>query len=331
MPAFSVVIPLFNKEQYIGRALNSVLTQTFEDFEVIVVNDGSTDEGANVVKEFVDSRIHLVHQKNAGETAARNRGIEEAKAELIAFLDADDEWKPRFLETVLRLKNIYPKAGAYATAFDMCLPSSKMIRSRHMEIPDHPWEGVLPNYFKAAFNIHPVCASAVAIPKAIFADVGKFPEGIHLGGDIDMWLRIAVKYNIAYSTCVSAIYYQDAENRACDLHILGEDPRFIKTALKAIERNEVAPNLMNDLKEYIAAKQIAAAKHNIFAGNRRVARRLLLKSKTKRFILRKAWWLFLCALPNSVPHILRKIKRNTKRALMNCLRRFKTVNNSNPN
>jgi glycosyltransferase involved in cell wall biosynthesis len=264
----------------------------------------------------------LIHQKNAGETAARNRGIEEAKTELIAFLDADDEWLPRFLETVLRLKNAYPLAGAYATAYNICLPSGKMIRSTHREVPDHPWEGVLPNYFRAAFNIHPICSSAVAIPKGIFSDLGKFAEGINLGGDLDMWLRIALKYPIAYSTFVSATYYQDADNRACDTYIEGEEPVFIKTALKAIGKNEVASNLMTDFKEYIAVKQIGAAKENIFAGNRHVARRLLLKSKTKRFILRKVFWIFVSALPISAPHWLKKIKKNTKKALKKCLNLF---------
>ncbi len=96
MPLISVVIPLYNKEPYIKRAIDSILAQKIQDYEIIVIDDGSTDKSAEVVKSFPDPRIRLIQQENAGVSAARNRGIEEAKAELIAFLDADDEWTPIF-------------------------------------------------------------------------------------------------------------------------------------------------------------------------------------------------------------------------------------------
>ena len=104
IPQVSVVIPLYNKAPYIDRALRSVLAQTFQDFEVIIVDDGSTDGGAKIVKSTTDKRIKLIQQKNSGVSAARNRGIQESKSKLIAFLDADDEWKSRFLEVILRLR-----------------------------------------------------------------------------------------------------------------------------------------------------------------------------------------------------------------------------------
>ena len=85
----SVVIPLYNKEKQIRKTLQSVLTQTFQDFEIVVVNDGSTDNSAIEVEKVKDPRIRLIHQQNAGVSAARNKGIEEARYELIAFLDAD--------------------------------------------------------------------------------------------------------------------------------------------------------------------------------------------------------------------------------------------------
>src|SRR5512143_913149 len=91
-----VVIPLYNKGTLVRRALNSVLGQTFQNFEVVVVDDGSTDEGPDVVRECSDSRVRLIQQANAGPGAARNRGARETQAPLLAFLDADDEWMPRF-------------------------------------------------------------------------------------------------------------------------------------------------------------------------------------------------------------------------------------------
>lgn len=105
----SVVIPLYNKAPYITRALDSVVTQTFADFEVIVVDDGSTDEGSQIVDAYNDVRVRLVRQSNWGPGAARNRGIVEARGELIAFLDADDEWLPEYLTEGVALLN---KAGS---------------------------------------------------------------------------------------------------------------------------------------------------------------------------------------------------------------------------
>jgi glycosyltransferase involved in cell wall biosynthesis len=101
-PRISVIVPLYNKAPYIKRALDSIARQTLSDFEVIVVDDGSTDEGPQVVSEYTDKRFRFISQENLGPGAARNHGIEEASAKLIAFLDADDEWLPEYLEEGVR-------------------------------------------------------------------------------------------------------------------------------------------------------------------------------------------------------------------------------------
>ncbi|NLZ30356.1 MAG: glycosyltransferase family 2 protein, partial [Methanomicrobiales archaeon] len=117
MPEVSVVIPLYNKAPYIARALSSIIAQTRQDFEVIVIDDGSTDGGEEIVRGFDDPRIRVIRQENRGVSAARNRGIEAARADFIAFLDADDEWMPTHLGALLRLRGRYPRAGAYGTAY----------------------------------------------------------------------------------------------------------------------------------------------------------------------------------------------------------------------
>ena len=95
----SVVIPLYNKEEQIADTLQSIFEQTFQDFEIVIVDDGSTDNSVEEVEKFTDSRIRLIHQINAGVSAARNRGIEEARGELIAFLDVENEWKREYFAT----------------------------------------------------------------------------------------------------------------------------------------------------------------------------------------------------------------------------------------
>ncbi|MDM5272778.1 glycosyltransferase family A protein, partial [Sulfurovum sp. zt1-1] len=112
---FSVVIPLYNKEQYIAKTLESVLLQTFQEYEIIVVDDGSTDKSTFEVKRYNDNRIRLIQQENAGVSAARNRGIEEANYDLIAFLDADDEWLPNHLQELINLRIDYPECEVFAT------------------------------------------------------------------------------------------------------------------------------------------------------------------------------------------------------------------------
>lgn len=113
---FSIIIPLYNKEQTIVRTLYSVLSQTYHDFEVIIVNDGSNDNSLdNINKNILDSRIKIINQENQGVSAARNRGVEESKHDYIAFLDADDEWLPGYLEKVIEAISLFPNAGMYCT------------------------------------------------------------------------------------------------------------------------------------------------------------------------------------------------------------------------
>ena len=113
----SVVIPLYNKERYIERAVYSVLSQTFQQFEIVIVNDGSTDGSVSVIERMNNPLIRLIHQKNGGVSAARNRGIEEARFEYIAFLDADDEWKENHLEVIAGLIRKFPECGVFGTSY----------------------------------------------------------------------------------------------------------------------------------------------------------------------------------------------------------------------
>ncbi len=101
MPQVTVIIPLYNKERTVARALESVQAQEFTDFEVIVVDDGSSDQGPQVVRSFADPRFRMVHQPNAGPGSARNHGGNLARGDLLAFLDADDEWRPEYLGTMV--------------------------------------------------------------------------------------------------------------------------------------------------------------------------------------------------------------------------------------
>lgn len=314
MPLASVVIPLYNKEPHIKRAIDSVLAQKVQDFEVIIVDDGSTDKSAEVVKSFTDSRIRLIQQKNQGVSAARNRGAKSANSDLIALLDADDEWTPTFLETIIRLNRKYPEAGMYCTAYNEYV-YGKIQTINYKVIPPASWEGLLSNYFlSAALGPHPVCSSSVCIPKDIYISVGGFQVGAPWGEDDDFWGRIAIKYPVAFSQSTGAICYKNATNRACNLQISVEHP-FVKTACDLINSNNVPQNMRDDLRECIAKYQISSAAHNIKIGNPKLGRNILKGCNTKLLYRKKLFWIFLSLVPTSMLKLIRKFKRKCELSL----------------
>ena len=202
----SVIIPLYNKETGIATALRSVLTQTYQDFEIIIVDDGSTDGSVAIVETFNDQRIRLIRQQNAGVSAARNKGIAEAKGEYVAFLDADDEWLPEFLAEIRTLQQEYPECKAQATNYIFC-SNGVLSQTILNKIPFQGERGVLSNYFEVASCSHPpVWTGAVCIERKLLQEIGGFPIGIKSGEDLLTWARIAVRTQWTYSLKAFAQY-----------------------------------------------------------------------------------------------------------------------------
>lgn len=202
----SIVIPLYNKETSIANTLNCVLAQTYQDFEIVVVDDGSTDSSAAIVGTFKDSRIRLIRQPNGGVSAARNTGIREAKGEYVAFLDADDVWLNGHLENLVQLIRKYPQNKAYATNYYNEL---KGIRKKIVinKISFTTETGILKNYFEICCCSHPpVWSSAVCVERNLIIEIGGFPIGVTSGEDLLTWARIAVRTEWAYSLKPTAIY-----------------------------------------------------------------------------------------------------------------------------
>ena len=247
----SVVIPLYNKATTIAKALDSVLSQTYQDFEVIVVDDGSTDDGVAVVEQYTDSRIRLIRQANAGVSAARNKGIAEARGEYVAFLDADDEWMPEFLAEIVALQKVFPECRAQATSYVINTRGVKSsITLRKM--PFQGERGVLTNYFEVASCSHPpVCSICVCIERALLQKIGGFPMGITSGEDLLTWARIAVRTHWAYSLRPLAQYNVEAllvDEKPGRQHDKGE---VVSSELIAL-LGEIEPSRRGELKKYIS-------------------------------------------------------------------------------
>ena len=209
----SVVIPLYNKEKQIANTLHSVLRQTFQNFEIVVVDDGSTDNSVQEVEKVNDIRIRIVHQKNAGVSAARNKGIVEANYDLIAFLDADDEWKVEYLETQYYLFQKYLQCSVFACGYEFSDSNGNVSGTIIRKLPFQEEDGVLTNYFEVARNSHPpIWTSAIMVKKEAIQAIGGFPVGIKSGEDLLTWARLAVHNEIAYSRKKKAIYHVEGYN-----------------------------------------------------------------------------------------------------------------------
>ncbi|MCI9285230.1 MAG: glycosyltransferase family 2 protein [Muribaculaceae bacterium] len=206
----SVIIPLFNKALTIKRTIETVLSQTYRDYEIVVVDDGSTDGSFEIVRDLNIPGLRLIRQVNSGVSAARNKGIEEARGEYIALLDADDEWDPGYLESQYRLACTYPQASVFASNYkfrDMYGNESRTIINR---LPFVGSDGLLSNYFEVASCSHPpLWTSAVMARKDAFQSIGGFPVGIRSGEDLLTWARLAARFKIAYNTKPLAIYVID--------------------------------------------------------------------------------------------------------------------------
>lgn len=201
MYLISVVIPLFNKEKYIGRSISSVLEQSYINFELIIVDDGSTDNSLKIVEEFKDKRIRIIKKQNSGVSATRNIGIEQSKGEYIALLDADDYWQNDFLLEMSNLTNDYPQAALYCSNYFVVSESKVRIKNTKIKT------GVIKNYFQIAHYNTLVTSSSVLIPKSTLFSTGLFDEKIANGEDLHLWFRIVDFGNIIYLHKPLMYYY----------------------------------------------------------------------------------------------------------------------------
>jgi glycosyltransferase involved in cell wall biosynthesis len=319
MPKFSVVIPLYNKERHIQRAVNSVLAQTFKDFELIIVDDGSTDSSLNIVQNYDDKRIRLIQQKNAGECAARNTGIRNSHYDLVAFLDADDAWRPEYLKTILDLSQNFPEAGAYSTNYKRVDPNGREYYAKIKAIPSGKWEGIIPDYFHSiALGESPITPRTACIRKEVFYEIGKFKEGVKLYGDLDMWARLVTHYPIAYSSKACATYFRDAENRAMNIFLPNDEIPFKGTILSAIKNGEIKGYSVKYAMEFIAKYTYLNATICLFANKTDLARHWIKKIESKRYELKfKKFILFVLSfLPYALVKRIRCFIRFVKTILM---------------
>lgn len=206
---FSIIIPLYNKASSVISTINSVLAQDYPYFELIIVDDGSTDDSLKNVLTINDDRIRTVSKANGGVSSARNRGIQESRFNWIAFLDGDDLWKPNHLSTLFQLISYYPNIKVFSTSWttDRIEISSNISVNKEDIISE---SYLIEDYFREYFTPgNLLWTGSVLIHKSCFNEIGTFKEYLSYGEDLDMWARLALNTAIVKCKIVTTIYDQN--------------------------------------------------------------------------------------------------------------------------
>ncbi len=218
-PIFTVVVPVYNKGPHISRCLESIQKQTFPDFEVLMVDDASSDDSVEQIRNCDDPRIRLVHRDTPGPGgyAARNLGTKLAQTDWIAFLDADDEWLPDHLECMARLTAQFPDADVLGAGRVNTIGDRDVSTEAYYEKKTGNGNHflTLDGYLHAYINgLRPLCTSVACLRKNVLLEAGGFPDKrSKRGGDIDTWLRcIAHAGGMAWSAHIGVRYHKDSVN-----------------------------------------------------------------------------------------------------------------------
>lgn len=224
---FSVILPLYNKASYVTMAIDSVLSQTFADYELVIMDDGSKDDSYDIASKVItgQANCHLHRQQNAGVSMARNNAVAMSHGDYLCFLDADDWWDPSFLEDMVKLIDEYPEAGIYGTNYTIVSDLKHKTRVAPIGVEQGFEKGYI-NYCQVYSKTlaMPLWTGAVCVPRAIFDEMHGFPEGIKLGEDFLLWIKIALKYKVAFLNKPLSFYNQDVETVNRGVVRKGYDP-----------------------------------------------------------------------------------------------------------
>ena len=288
----SIVIPCFNKQGQIATTLNSVLKQSFHDYEIIIVDDGSTDNSIEIIQQFNDSRIKLIQQTNSGVSAARNNGIKNASGDWIAFLDADDWWHPEYLKNIHTIITAHPEAKVVSTGF-FCKPDTPNWQPNAWPLSSQlPEIEVIKNLPERWLQSIPFFTSSVCIHKNFLQTMHPwFPDNESNGEDLDLWLRIAEHENIFHLPTELVVYRTEQQQSLTSNYAPLEDPPFIKRMQSRAQNRDFPPQLKNATLLFVAQNKLIRARQAILQQRRGKAFKLVFSSIYAFKI--KRWWMTL--------------------------------------
>lgn len=255
MQNISVIIPLYNKEKYVVTALQSILKQTHQNFEIIIVNDASTDQSVQKIEDFLNSKITLIHhEKNKGLAASRNTGIKKAKYNYVCFLDADDVWENTFLETINNLIYNFSEAAIFATNYQENWNGITKMPVNGSENLVTNFVGLI-NFFEINIKQGIYNHGSVCFDKKVFEKAGFYDEKIDLSQDLDFNIRANYYFKLAYDSSVQMTYYMQTENQLTRSNTQSKTiPNFDKYETWAKNNQDLKKYL--DFERYVLAKRL---------------------------------------------------------------------------
>ncbi|NOT84113.1 MAG: glycosyltransferase family 2 protein [Methylococcaceae bacterium] len=297
----SIIIPLYNKADFVADAIQSILNQSHQHFEVIVIDDGSTDDSASRVSVIHDHRIKLIQQSNQGVSCTRNLGIERAQGDLVFFLDADDWYLPTYLETIVSMALRHPEIAFFATQFKNINGTNQ---SDMFWNPGNPpvVELIDDLFYHWRFNVI-FCTNSVAIRRLNLIQFQPcFPPGEQIAEDHDLWFRLAEQYRLAYYPAPLVAYRKEISDSLCATHEMNTlTPAYSRLEQRAINR-QLPDNLRDSALRLTTEAKITIARQALINGRRYDALMQLLNA-WRGITNSKRWWvsMVMCSvLPKSI-------------------------------
>ena len=267
----SVIIPVFNRSAVIGRAIESVLNQTYPAHQVIVVDDASTDETPRVLERYLP-RIRIIRlTQNRGVSAARNAGIRAATGDWIAFLDSDDQWLPEKLQMAVEFHREHPEYRIFQSE-EIWIRNGRRVNPKKKHRKPQGW------IFKPSLELCLISPSAVIIQHSLFEQVGLFDESLPVCEDYDLWLRVTRRFPVGLDRRFGIIKYGGHEDQLSRKY-WGMD-RF---RIQAMEKHLSDPELPDDLRAALLSELIRKTEILIVGGKKRNKHVAHLEEKLKEF------------------------------------------------
>lgn len=276
---FSVIIPAYNAENFIKRSINSVLNQTYTDFELIIVNDGSTDKTVEYAKAFNDNRIIVIDKINEGVSIARNTGINIAKGEFICFLDADDEYLPEHLSVLSEAIKKNKNRVFFASRFCISLMSdSEKVVVPNVNENTVYYENVIEKFF---YNPELLWTGCVCIKRTMFERYGMFEPGVKLGEDTDMWRRVYIHTGVVCINVVTVKRNRDGSEATRQYtRLFNADP--LNRMPVFLNDTTIPSNVKSSLKKLYEFTKLQVVRSYLYIGDKRNAiNQLKLIDKSK--------------------------------------------------
>lgn len=305
---FSIILPVYNKANTIVQAIDSIYSQTCQDFEIIIINDGSTDNLLDVLNKYAKP-IKVISQENKGVSVARNRGVDSAVGEYVCFLDADDMWYPNHLEVILNMMNRFPEVGYFGTCHKSSFPDGTVIdgNTRINKLGDVIFVEDLigfVNKYGGVLNTNSVC-----VKRSIITDEKiYFEPGEKLGEDVDVWYRIALKHPIAISTKMTTLYRREYST-ATVVTSNATDWCFAKRQQSILNDIDITRNVKESYKAMCDRYYLTISREYCFNHSKKDAYKWMKKVSSK-ISIRYFVSLLLCVTPSFIldifPEELRK-------------------------